>query len=262
MPERLKGATLGRLDGRVAIVTGASRGIGEATARRFAREGARVCLTDVNMEGVLSTARQLVDEGMDAFAAKVDVTSRTEVENAVGETVDRYGRLDILVNNAGVTRDSLIYKMTDEDWRTVLNVHLSGAFFCTRAAQKHMVERKYGRIVNVSSTSALGNRGQSNYSAAKAGIQGFTKSLAVELGRYGVTVNAVAPGFIETDMTRDTAARLGVDFDDFVAERVKSIPVGRAGWPEDVAAAILYFASEEAAFVSGQVLYVAGGPRD
>lgn len=262
MPERLKGATLGRLDGRVAIVTGASRGIGEATARRFAREGARVCLTDVNMEGVLSTARQLVDEGMDAFAAKVDVTSRTEVENAVGETVDRYGRLDILVNNAGVTRDSLIYKMTDEDWRTVLNVHLSGAFFCTRAAQKHMVERKYGRIVNVSSTSALGNRGQSNYSAAKAGIQGFTKSLAVELGRYGVTVNAVAPGFIETDMTRDTAARLGVDFDDFVAERVQSIPVGRAGWPEDVAAAILYFASEEAAFVSGQVLYVAGGPRD
>jgi 3-oxoacyl-[acyl-carrier protein] reductase len=262
MPERLKGATLGRLDGRVAIVTGASRGIGEATARRFAREGARVCLTDVNMEGVLSTVRQLVDEGMDAFAARVDVTSRTEVDNAVGETVERYGRLDILVNNAGVTKDSLIYKMTDEDWRTVLNVHLTGAFFCSRAAQKHMVERGYGRIVNVSSTSALGNRGQANYSAAKAGIQGFTKTLAVELGRYGVTANAVAPGFIETEMTRDTAARLGVDFDDFVAERVKSIPVGRAGWPEDVAAAILYFASEEAAFVSGQVLYVAGGPRD
>lgn len=221
-----------------------------------------MCMTDAKLEGALSTARQLVDEGMDAFAARVDVTNRAEVENAVRETVERYGRLDILVNNAGVTRDGLIYKMTDEDWRTVLNIHLSGAFFCTRAAQKHMVERNYGRIVNVSSTSALGNRGQSNYSAAKAGIQGFTKSLAVELGRYGVTVNAVAPGFIETDMTRDTAARLGVDFDDFVAERVQSIPVGRAGWPEDVAAAILYFASEEAAFVSGQVLYVAGGPRD
>jgi 3-oxoacyl-[acyl-carrier protein] reductase len=244
------------------MVTGASRGIGEATARRFAREGARVCLTDAKLEGALSTARQLVDEGMDVFAKRVDVTSLAEVEKAVGETVERYGRLDILVNNAGVTRDALIYKMTDEDWRTVLNVHLSGAFFCARAAQKHMVENNYGRIVNVSSTSALGNRGQANYSAAKAGIQGFTKTLAVELGRYGITANAVAPGFVETDMTRETAARLGVDFDDFVAERVKTIPVGRAGWPEDVAAAILYLASEEAGFVSGQVLYVAGGPRD
>jgi 3-oxoacyl-[acyl-carrier protein] reductase len=250
---------MGRLDGRVAMVTGASRGIGEATARRFAREGARVCLTDAKLEGALSTARQLVDEGMDVFATKVDVTSRTEVENAVKETVERYGRLDILVNNAGVTRDNLIYKMTDEDWRTVLNVHLGGAFFCTRAAQKYMVEKNYGRIVNVSSTAASGNRGQANYSAAKAGIQGFTKTLAVELGRYGITANAVAPGFIETDMTRDTAARLGVDFDDFVAEAVKSIPIGRAGWPEDVAAAILFLASEEAGFVSGQVLSVCGG---
>jgi 3-oxoacyl-[acyl-carrier protein] reductase len=241
------------------MVTGASRGIGEATARRFAREGARVCLTDAKLEGALSTARQLVDEGMDVFATKVDVTSRTEVENAVKETVERYGRLDILVNNAGVTRDNLIYKMTDDDWRTVLNVHLGGAFFCTRAAQKHMVERNYGRIVNVSSTAASGNRGQANYSAAKAGIQGFTKTLAIELGRYGITANAVAPGFIETDMTRDTAARLGVDFDAFVAEAVKSIPAGRAGWPEDVAAAILYLASEEAGFVSGQVLSVSGG---
>jgi 3-oxoacyl-[acyl-carrier protein] reductase len=170
--------------------------------------------------------------------------------------------LDILVNNAGVTRDSLVYKMSDEDWRTVLNVHLTGTFFCSRAAQRHMVEGGYGRIVNVSSTSALGNRGQANYSAAKAGLQGFTKTLAIELGRYGITVNAVAPGFIETEMTRETASRLGFDFDEFVAERVKSIPVGRSGRPEDVAAAILYFASEEAAFVSGQVLYVAGGPRD
>jgi 3-oxoacyl-[acyl-carrier protein] reductase len=243
------------------MVTGAGRGIGEATARRFAREGARVCLTDVGAEGVTSTARQLVNEGMDAFAAKVDVTSRTEVEGVVGETVDRYGRLDILVNNAGVTRDSLIYKMTDEEWRTVMNVHLGGTFFCSRAAQKPMVANNYGRIINVSSTSALGNRGQANYAAAKAGIQGFTKTLAVELGRYGITTNAVAPGFIETEMTRETAARLGVDFDDFVAQRVQDIPVGRAGWPEDVAAAILYFASEEASFVNGQVLYVAGGPR-
>jgi 3-oxoacyl-[acyl-carrier protein] reductase len=243
------------------MVTGAGRGIGEATALRFAREGARVCLTDVGAEGVTTTARQLVEEGMDAFAVRVDVTSHSEVENAVSGVVNRYGRLDILVNNAGVTKDSLIYKMTDEDWRTVMNVHLTGTFFCSRAAQKYMVENNYGRIINVSSTSALGNSGQANYAAAKAGIQGFTKTLAVELGRYSITANAVAPGFIETEMTRDTAARLGVDFDDFVAQRVQSIPVGRSGWPEDVAAAILYFASEEASFVSGQVLYVAGGPR-
>jgi 3-oxoacyl-[acyl-carrier protein] reductase len=253
---------VGRLEGRVALVTGAGRGIGRATATRFAREGARVCLADVEPNGPAEAAGSLVDGGMDAFAILMDVTSRTDVEGAVGETVERYGRLDILVNNAGVTRDNLSHKMTDEDWRTVLNVHLTGKFLCRREAQRHMVERGYGRIVNVSSTSALGNRGQANYSAAKAGVVGLTKTLAIELGRYGVTVNAVAPGFIETEMTRATAARLGLDFEEFVEEVVKEIPVGRGGWPEDVAAAILYLASEEAAFVSGQVLYVAGGPRD
>src|ERR671913_1987153 len=218
---------MGRLEGRVALVTGAGRGIGRARATRFAREGARVCLADVQPDNPAEAAAVLVDGGMDAFAARMDVTSRTEVEDTIAKTVERYGRLDILVNNAGVTRDNLSHKMTDEDWRTVLNVHLTGTFFCSRAAQKHMVERGYGRIVNVSSTSALGNRGQANYSAAKAGLQGFTKTLAIELGRYGVTVNSVAPGFIETEMTRQTAARLGVDFDDFVAQRVQSIPVGR-----------------------------------
>ena len=253
---------MGRLEGRVALVTGAGRGIGRATATRFAREGARVCLADVEPDGLAEAAASLVDGGMDAFATRMDVTSRTDVEDAVGKTVERYGRLDILVNNAGVTRDNLSHKMTDEDWRMVLNVHLTGTFFCSRAAQRHMVERGYGRIVNVSSTSALGNRGQANYSAAKAGVVGLTKTLAIELGRYGITANAVAPGFIETEMTRETAARLGLDFEEFVEEMVKEIPVGRGGWPEDVAAAVLYLASEEAAFVSGQVLYVAGGPRD
>jgi 3-oxoacyl-[acyl-carrier protein] reductase len=253
---------MGRLEGRVALVTGAGRGIGRATAARFAREGARVCLADVEPSGPVEAAGILVDGGMDAFATRLDVTSRTDVEEVVGKTVERYGRLDILVNNAGITRDNLSHKMTDEDWRMVLNVHLSGTFLCSRAAQRHMIEKGYGRIVNVSSTSALGNRGQANYSAAKAGVVGLTKTLAIELGRYGITANAVAPGFIETEMTRQTAARLGLDFEEFVEEMVKEIPVGRSGWPEDVAATILFFASEETAFVSGQVLYVAGGPRD
>ena len=252
---------MGRLEGRVALVTGAGRGIGRATATRFAREGARVCLADVEPNGAAEAAGSLVDSGMDAFATRMDVTSRTEVENALERTVERYGRLDILVNNTGVKKDNLFHKMADEEWRTVLNVHLTRAFLCSRAAQRHMVEQGYGRIVNVSSTSALGNRGQANYSAAKAGLQGLTKTLAIELGRHGVTVNAVAPGFIETEMTRETASRLGLDFEEFVEEMVKDIPAGRGGWPEDVAAAILYLASEEASFVSGQVLYVAGGPR-
>ena len=250
---------MGRLDGRVAFVTGASRGIGLATARRFAEEGASVRLTDV--QGAEEAAGALKAEGLEVSGARVDVTSREEVETAVGETAEAYGRLDILVNNAGVTRDNLLFKMTDEDWRTVMEVHLMGAFLCSQVAQKHMVEGGYGRIVNVSSTSALGNRGQANYAAAKAGIQGFTKTLAIELGRFGITVNAVAPGFVETEMTRAVAAKMGVEFEDFVADRAKLIPVGRSGKPEDIAASILFFASEEAGFVSGQVLYAAGGPR-
>ena len=250
---------MGRLDSRVAFVTGASRGIGLATARRFAEEGASVRLTDV--QGAEEAAGALKAEGLEVSGARVDVTNRGEVEAAVGETAETYGRLDILVNNAGITRDNLLFKMTDEDWRTVMEVHLMGAFLCSQAAQKHMVEGGYGRIVNVSSTSALGNRGQANYAAAKAGIQGFTKTLAIELGRFGITVNAVAPGFVETEMTRAVATKMGMEFEDFVAERAKLIPVGRSGKPEDIAASILFFASEEAGFVSGQVLYAAGGPR-
>ncbi len=250
---------MGRLDGRVAFVTGASRGIGLATARRFAQEGASVRLTD--LQGAEEAADILKAEGLEVSGARVDVASREEVEAAVGGTAETYGRLDILVNNAGVTRDNLLFKMTDEDWRTVMEVHLMGTFLCSQAAQKYMVEGGYGRIINVSSTSALGNRGQANYAAAKAGIQGFTKTLAIELGRFGITVNAVAPGFVETEMTRAVATKMGVEFEDFVAERAKLIPVGRSGKPEDIAASILFFASEEAGFVSGQVLYAAGGPK-
>jgi 3-oxoacyl-[acyl-carrier protein] reductase len=192
----------------------------------------------------------------------VDVADRIQVEAAAEETVKRYGRLDILVNNAGVIRDNLLFKMTDEDWETVMDVHLKGAFYCSRSAQKYMVEQKYGRIINISSTSALGNRGQANYAAAKAGLQGFTKTLAIELGKFGITCNAVAPGFIETEMTRAMAARIGLNFEKLLEEWEKEIPVGRVGKPEDIASACLFFASEEASYVNGQVLYVAGGPKD
>ena len=183
------------------------------------------------------------------------------MERAVARVAEELGAPTILVNNAGIIRDNLLFKMTEEDWDAVMSVHLRGAFLMTRAVQEHQVKEGWGRIVNLSSTSALGNRGQANYAAAKAGMQGFTKTLALELGRYGVTANAIAPGFIVTDMTRATAERLGVSFDDFIAARAAEVPVQRAGYPDDIAAAASFFCSEEAGFVSGQVLYVAGGPR-
>src|SRR5690606_3651161 len=158
--------------------------------------------------------------------------------------------------------DNMLFKMSDEDWMTVMDVHLKGAFYASRAAQHYMTKNSYGRIINISSTSALGNRGQSNYAAAKAGLQGFTKTLAIELGKFGITANAVAPGFIETDMTKATAERIGIPFDELVKASVASIPVGRSGKPEDIANAVAFFADERSSFVSGQVLYVAGGPKN
>jgi 3-oxoacyl-[acyl-carrier protein] reductase len=250
-----------RLEGRVALVTGGSRGIGRATAERFAREGARVCVMDIDEAAVRATATELAGQELDVFASVGDVGEPADIERAVTETAERHGRLDILINNAGVIRDNLIHKMSADDWDTVMRVHLRGSFLASRAAQKYMVEQQYGRIVNLSSTSALGNRGQANYATAKAGLQGLTKTLSIELGRFGITVNSVAPGFIVTEMTRATAARIGVSFEEFMEARAKETPIRRVGYPEDIAAALLYFASEEAGFVTGQVLYVAGGPR-
>lgn len=252
---------MGRYDGRVALVTGASRGIGKAISTAFAQEGAQVCLTDVNEESLLQTTQELRNDGYHVIHKVVDVTNRFQVEDAVKMTIDQLGLIDILVNNAGVTKDNLLFKMTDEDWNTVLDVHLKGSFICSRAVQENMIKNKYGRIINISSTSALGNRGQANYAAAKAGIQGFTKSLAIELGKFGITTNAIAPGFIETDMTKATAARIGITFEELIAKSISSIPVNRTGKPEDIANAVLFFASEESSFVNGQVLYVAGGPK-
>ncbi|MZE78050.1 SDR family oxidoreductase, partial [Streptomyces sp. SID5475] len=189
-----------------------------------------------------------------------DVSDAGQVEAAVARVAEELGAPVVLVNNAGVLRDNLLFKMSEGDWDTVMNVHLKGAFLMTRACQKYMVDAKFGRVVNLSSSSALGNRGQANYATAKAGLQGFTKTLAKELGKFGVTANAVAPGFIVTEMTAATAARVGMDFEDFQAAAASQIPVQRVGRPEDIANAIAFFTGDAAGFVSGQVMYVAGGP--
>jgi 3-oxoacyl-[acyl-carrier protein] reductase len=246
---------------RVAIVTGAARGIGAATARRLAADGLAVAVLDLDESTAAQTVKEIGAAGGRALAVGCDVSDADQVESAVARVTDELGAPTVLVNNAGVTRDNLLFKMSEADWDTVVAVHLRGAFLMSRAVQKHMVEASWGRIVNLSSTSALGNRGQANYATAKAGLQGFTKTLALELGRYGVTANVIAPGFIQSDMTRATAERLGQDWETYLAARVKEIPVGRAGAPEDIAAAVSFFVREEAGFVSGQVLYAAGGPR-
>jgi 3-oxoacyl-[acyl-carrier protein] reductase len=246
---------------RVAIVTGAARGIGAAVAERLHRDGFAVAVLDLDESSCAATVASITEAGGRAMAVGVDVSDAAAVEAAVARVAEELGPPVVLVNNAGITRDNLLFKMSEADWDDVLRVHLRGAFLMSRAAQAHMTKAGWGRIVNLSSTSALGNRGQANYAAAKAGMQGLTKTLAIELGKFGVTANAVAPGFIVTEMTRITAERLGVSFEDFQAARAKETPVPRVGQPSDIAAAVSFFVSDEASFVTGQVLYVAGGPR-
>jgi 3-oxoacyl-[acyl-carrier protein] reductase len=247
---------------RTAIVTGSARGIGAAVAKRLSRDGFAVAILDLDENACKPVVDEITALGGSALPVGVDVADEESVEHAVAHVAEALGAPTVLVNNAGITRDNLLFKMTTGDWDAVMNVHLRGSFLMSRAAQKYMTEAKWGRIVNLSSTSALGNRGQANYSAAKAGLQGFTKTLAIELGKFGVTVNAIAPGFIETDMTATTAARMGISFEDFKAGAAKQIPVGRVGQPEDIAATVAFFARDESSFVSGQVIYVAGGPTN
>jgi 3-oxoacyl-[acyl-carrier protein] reductase len=246
---------------RVAIVTGAARGIGAATAKRLAEDGFAMAVLDLDESAAKSTVDAIEAAGGRGLALGADVSDAAAVEAAVERVVAELGPPTVLVNNAGVIRDNMLFKMTDDDWDVVMNVHLRGAFLMTRAVQKHMIEARWGRIVNLSSTSALGNRGQANYSTAKAGLQGFTKTLAIELGKFGVTANAIAPGFIQTEMTKATADRMGVPFDDFIAFAAKEIPVQRVGQPEDIAHLVSFLVSEGAGFVSGQVVYAAGGPK-
>ncbi|MBN8193179.1 3-oxoacyl-ACP reductase FabG [Bacillus sp. NTK074B] len=249
-----------RFRGKVAMVTGGSRGIGRAIAGLLAEEGAKVAIIDVNEEALNGAAEEL--KQYELYTKVANVVESQEVENAMKEVYESFGSLDIVVNNAGVIRDNLLFKMTETDWQTVMDVHLKGSFNVAKAAQKYMVKQKYGRIINISSTSALGNRGQANYATAKAGLQGLTKTLAIELGPFGITTNAVAPGFIETEMTKETAKRIGITFEQLVEASLQEIPVGRSGLPEDIANAVAFFADEKSSFVNGQVLYVAGGPKD
>ena len=244
-----------RFKDKVALITGGGRGIGAATAQLFAAEGAKVAVSDLDEAPALEVAGPLK-----GLAVACDVSRRDQVEAMVARVMKELGRLDILVACAGITRDNLIYKMTDDDWDSVIDTHLKGTFLCAQAAQKPMVEQKSGKMVFLSSTSALGNRGQTNYSTAKAGLQGMARTLAIELGPFNINVNAVAPGFIETRMTRATAERVGMDYETFKAGVAAQTPLRRVGMPVDVAAVIAFLCSDESSYVSGQTIYVRGGP--
>ena len=246
----------------VAIVTGAGRGIGAAVANRLAADGFGVGLADLDESTCQAGAEAIRADGGRAIGVGVDVSDSAQVDAAVRRVADELGPPTALVNNAGVIRDNMLFRMSDDDWDAVLNVHLRGAFLMSRATQSYMTEQGWGRIVNLSSTGALGNRGQANYSAAKAGMQGLTKTLALELGKFGVTANAIAPGFIVTDMTAATAERVGMSFEDFQEAAAREIAVRRVGKPEDIANVASFLCGDEASFVSGQVIYVAGGPKD
>jgi 3-oxoacyl-[acyl-carrier protein] reductase len=257
---RDRGAVLmRRFENRVVLVTGGARGIGATIAERCAEEGADVAVVDLDGESAEKAAADY--ETGRAVGMQCDVTDAQAVERVVSGVVDRFGKVDVLVNNAGITRDNLLFKMSEDDWDSVIRVHLRGAFLMSREVQKHMSAKKYGKILNLSSVSALGNRGQANYASAKMGLQGLTRTLALELGPFGINVNAVAPGFIVTEMTDQTARRLGMTPEDFRDAAKERTPVRRVGQPTDVAAAAAFLCSDEASFITGQTLYVDGGAR-
>ena len=253
---------MGRFDRRVAVITGAARGIGFGIAKRFASEGASIAVLDLDESAAQDAAGWLeLTDGARAIGVGCDVVDSAAAQDAVRRVVDELGGIHILVNNAGVTRDNLLFKMTEDDWDVVMGVHLKGVFNMTKAAQAHFVEQKYGKILNLSSVSALGNRGQANYSAAKMGIQGLTRTLGIELGPFGITANAIAPGFIATEMTDATARRLKMEPEELQRLNAEATPVRRVGQPEDIAAAAAFLCSDDASFVTGQTLYVDGGRK-
>lgn len=246
---------------RVAVVTGAARGIGAAIALRLAREGLDIAILDLDETQCADTVAGIRSLGRRALVVTVDVTDEVSVASAGALVANELGPPLVLVNNAGVMSSRMVHRMSLAEWELVLSVNLRGAFLMSRELAPFMREEKWGRIINLSSTGALGLVGGANYAAAKAGVQGLTKTLALELGPHNVTANAIAPGFVVTDMTRSMAAEVGVTVEEMEADMVRDIAVGRAGTPEDIANAVAFFADEHSSFVSGQVLYVAGGPK-
>jgi 3-oxoacyl-[acyl-carrier protein] reductase len=244
----------------VAVVTGAARGIGAAEAVRLAQDGANVAIFDISANHLSETVWRIEQTGAKALPVVCDVSHGERVTESMAHVVDHFGRLDILVNNAGVLRDNLLFRMTDQDWDTVLDIHLKGSFLCTREAQAYMVKQRYGKIVMTSSISALGNRGQSNYAAAKAGLQGMTRTMAIELGPFNINVNAVAPGWIVTDMLSQMAGRMGTTLEALQEDISKGIPLRRMGKPEDIANVVAFLVSDEASYITGETIYVSGGP--
>ena len=245
---------------RTAIVTGGARGIGAAVARRLAEDGLSVAVLDLDEAACQSAVDEISAAGGKAMAVGADVSDEQDVTEAVARVAEGLGAPTVLVNNAGITRDNLLFKMSTDDWDRVMDVHLKGTFLMTRAVQAHMTEAGHGRVVTMSSTSAQGNRGQVNYAAAKGGLESFTRTLAIELGKFGITANAIAPGFIDTPMLSATAERLGMSYEDFLAMGQKTIAVGRWGTADDIAQAVSFFVDERSSYVNGQVLAVAGGP--
>lgn len=247
------------LSSKVAVVTGAAQGIGAATAVRLAREGAKIAILDIgdNAEAVVDDIRS---SGGEAIWIRTDVRERDQVEAAFARADEELGSPAILVSNAGVTRDNLVHKMTDEDWFTVIETHLRGGFLCAQVAQRYMVPREYGKIVFVGSRAHLGSRGQSNYAAAKSGLNGLARSLSIELGRYNINVNVIIPGHMDTAMVRNAAVRAGIDYEEMCRRTIERNAIKRVGEPKDIANAVAWLVSDESSYVTGDLLYVSGRP--
>ncbi|MEG0383963.1 MAG: SDR family NAD(P)-dependent oxidoreductase [Solibacillus sp.] len=243
-----------RFENKVAIVTGSGNGIGKEVAKRLAKEGASVVITDINPANCKYTEEEIVESGGKALSIPADVSKKEDVMNVVQEALNVFGKIDILVNNAGIVKDSKITEMTEEDWDNVVDICLKGSFLFAKYTAEHMIEQSYGKIVNIASRAYLGNPGQANYSSAKSGVLGLTKSLAKELGKFNITVNAVAPGLIETNALKEHPK-----YERIKELQKKDTPIQRIGLPEDVANAVLFFASNESSYISGDVLHVTGG---